>query len=97
MLSLSAPLGTLNARPLEPTTVCPGETHAWTFTPTTPVRGRTGRILVLDLDAGRAIDEGVPDAVVRVFVGGRGLALWMLWRAVSEATSWNAPENAVCT
>ena len=95
MLSLSDPLGTLNARRLDSANPRAEEVRAWAFAPSSPVAGRTGRLLIVDIGAPAAVEERVPDAVVDALVGGRGLALWMLWRAVSATTSWDAPENAL--
>ena len=95
MLSLSGPLGTLNARRLDSANLRAEEVRAWAFAPSSPVAGRTGRLLIVDIGAPTAVEERVPEAVVHALVGGRGLALWMLWRAVSATTLWDAPENAL--
>ena len=52
-------------------------------------------MLIVDVGAGVAVEERVPGAVVRSFVGGRGLALWLLWRSVSDATRWDDEANAL--
>jgi aldehyde:ferredoxin oxidoreductase len=94
-LSLDAPLGTRGAVPLSPAPASSNELAAWRFTPSRPVAGRTGRVLVVDLGCPAAWEEQVPEGVVRAFVGGRGLALWLLWRAVGSTTRWDDAANAL--
>jgi aldehyde:ferredoxin oxidoreductase len=32
----------------------------------------------------------------RIFIGGKGFDLWLLWQAVNPETRWNSPENTIC-
>jgi len=32
----------------------------------------------------------------RIFTGGRGFDLWLLWNATKERTRWNDPQNEIC-
>jgi aldehyde:ferredoxin oxidoreductase len=93
-LSLDVPLGRLDAAPLEAAS-SRGAVIAWRFAPSRPVGGRTGRVLIIDLTQLHACEERVPSDVVHALVGGRGVGLWLLWRAVSDATRWDHPANAV--
>ena len=38
----------------------------------------------------------LPENIKTVFVGGKGLDLWLLWQAVAPHTRWADPENAIC-
>ena len=38
----------------------------------------------------------VTDEMKRLFVGGKGFDLWLLWQAVTPNTRWSDPENTVC-
>src|SRR5512139_1390620 len=94
MLSLVAPVGSLNAARLS-NVGCAGGPHAWSFEASGPAAGRTGRLLVIDVGGPDVVEELIPGPVVETFVGGRGIALWFLWRAVSEKTTWSDPANAL--
>jgi aldehyde:ferredoxin oxidoreductase len=55
--------------------------------------GYMGKILRVDLSTGTMRDEELPDeAVLRKFVGGKGLALWYLVRETTPAMHATDPE-----
>lgn len=66
-----------------------------TFTPSRPERGYNGRTLHVDLSTLEVTEQPVTDQMKDLFLGGRGFGLWHLWNAVTPATRWNDPENAL--
>jgi len=59
-------------------------------------KGYANQTLHIDL-AQPAVDiRPVTEEMKRVFVGGKGFDLWLLWHAVTPDTRWNDPENALC-
>jgi len=59
-------------------------------------RGYAGQTLAVDLSRGAIDITPLAEEVKRIFIGGKGLDLWLLWNAVNGDTAWNDPENAVC-
>lgn len=59
-------------------------------------KGYAGRTLKVDLSDKTVSVKPVTEEMKRVFVGGKGFDLWLLWQAVSPSTRWNDPENAIC-
>jgi aldehyde:ferredoxin oxidoreductase len=59
-------------------------------------KGYAGSTLHVDLSKKIISVKPVTDDMKRVFVGGKGFDLWLLWQAVTASTRWNDPENAVC-
>jgi aldehyde:ferredoxin oxidoreductase len=55
--------------------------------------GYTNRTLYIDLDKNCIESKPVSDQMKRLFTGGRGFCLWLLWNAVSGDTKWDDPEN----
>jgi len=65
--------------------------------PISPVeRGYTNRTLYIDLSDNSILSKPVTDEMKRIFTGGRGFNLWLLWNAIGEKTKWNDPENEIC-
>ncbi len=59
-------------------------------------RGYANQTLHVDLsDSGIAV-KPVNEKMKEVFIGGKGLDLWLMWNAVKGTTRWNDPENAIC-
>jgi len=60
------------------------------------VNGFWGRLLDVDLSSGRHKVVDVPPRIFRMFLGGRGLATWLLWRELGdrwEEVNPLGPEN----
>jgi len=65
--------------------------------PTRPVeRGYNNKTLYIDISDNKISSKPVTDEMKRIFTGGRGFDLWLLWNAISEKTKWNDPENEIC-
>ncbi len=58
-------------------------------------RGYANRTLYIDLSTMTVAEKPVTEEMKRIFTGGRGFALWLLWNAVKDDTRWNDPENAL--
>jgi len=56
-------------------------------------RGYTGRLLSIDLSTGSIVDSAIPEPVRDYFLGGRGLGLYLLYRATRPSTRATDPEN----
>ncbi len=56
-------------------------------------RGYANRTLYINLSDMTIKEKPVTEEMKRVFTGGRGFALWLLWNAVKDDTRWNDPEN----
>ena len=59
-------------------------------------KGYTNQYLSVDVSASTVAIEPILPEIKKVFVGGKGFDLWLLWHAVSGNTRWNDPDNAVC-
>jgi aldehyde:ferredoxin oxidoreductase len=59
------------------------------------VRGYAGRTLNVNLSDRLIVSKPVTQEMKDLFTGGRGFGLWLLWNAVTGATRWNDPENAL--
>ncbi len=59
-------------------------------------KGYANQTLRVDLSNTDIAIKPVSEDMKRIFVGGKGFDLWLLWNAVSGETRWNDPENAVC-
>jgi len=58
-------------------------------------RGYANRTLHINLSEHTIIEKPVTQQMKDLFTGGRGFALWLLWNAVADKTSWDDPENAL--
>ncbi len=59
-------------------------------------RGYTDQVLSVNLSNSEIVTKPVDERIRKVFVGGKGYDLWLLWNAVKPTTKWDDPENAVC-
>ncbi len=59
-------------------------------------RGYAGRTLYINLDTNQILIKPVTDEMKRLFTGGRGFDLWLLWNGTQAGTKWNDPENELC-
>jgi aldehyde:ferredoxin oxidoreductase len=64
-----------------------------TYTKGTVQRGYTNRTLAINLGTGTITEKPVTDEMKRLFTGGRGFGLKLLWDAIQPTTRWNSPEN----
>jgi aldehyde:ferredoxin oxidoreductase len=58
--------------------------------------GYAGKTLSVNLTDAKIRLKDVTDAMKKLFIGGKGFDLWLLWNAVSGTTRWNDPENTIC-
>jgi aldehyde:ferredoxin oxidoreductase len=58
-------------------------------------RGYANRTLYVNLSDGRIEEKPVTQEMKDVFTGGRGFALWLLWQAIEDDTSWDDPTNEI--
>jgi len=56
-------------------------------------RGYANRTLYINLSDGRIEEKPVTQEMKDIFTGGRGFALWLLWQAIDDRTSWDDPQN----
>lgn len=59
------------------------------------VHGYANRTLHINLTQNTIEEKPVTQQMKDLFTGGRGFALWLLWNAVTDKTSWDDPENAL--
>jgi aldehyde:ferredoxin oxidoreductase len=59
-------------------------------------RGYANQTLYLNASSDDIEIKPVAEEMKRLFVGGKGFDLWLLWQAVSPDTRWNDPENTIC-
>ncbi|HUT70670.1 MAG TPA: aldehyde ferredoxin oxidoreductase C-terminal domain-containing protein [Desulfatiglandales bacterium] len=59
-------------------------------------RGYTNRTLYINLSHMKISSKPVSDEMKKVFTGGRGFDLWLLWNGTGEKTTWNDPKNEIC-
>lgn len=57
------------------------------------VRGYANRTLYINLDNETILEKPVTEQMKRVFTGGRGFGLWLLWNAVKKEAKWDSNEN----
>lgn len=56
-------------------------------------RGYANRTIYVDLTSAAIAEKSVTQGMKDVFTGGRGFALWLLWKAVDQDTTWDSPQN----
>jgi aldehyde:ferredoxin oxidoreductase len=59
------------------------------------VHGYANRTLHINLSQNTIEEKPVTQQMKDLFTGGRGFALWLLWNAITDKTSWDDPENAL--
>ncbi|GAH90774.1 unnamed protein product, partial [marine sediment metagenome] len=59
-------------------------------------RGYNDRTLYINLSNNEILSKPVTDQMKKLFIGGRGFDLWLLWNAIGEKTKWDDPENEIC-
>lgn len=58
-------------------------------------RGYAGQTLYVDLSGNRIQAKPVTPEMKKIFTGGRGFGMWLLWNAIRPTTRWNDPENEI--
>jgi len=58
-------------------------------------RGYTDKILYINLSTNEIRIKDVPEQMKKLFIGGRGYGLKLLWDATKPDTKWNDPENEI--
>jgi aldehyde:ferredoxin oxidoreductase len=58
-------------------------------------KGYANRTLHINLTEKSVTEKPVTQQMKDNFTGGRGFALWLLWNAINDDTSWDDPENAL--
>ena len=65
--------------------------------PISPIeRGYNNKTLYIDISDNKIVSKPVTVEMKRIFTGGRGFGLWLLWNAIKEKTKWNDPANEIC-
>jgi aldehyde:ferredoxin oxidoreductase len=59
-------------------------------------RGYSNRTLYVNLTENVIKSKPVSDQMKRIFIGGKGFDLWLLWNGIREKTAWNDPDNEIC-
>ncbi|MBW1711857.1 MAG: aldehyde:ferredoxin oxidoreductase [Deltaproteobacteria bacterium] len=59
-------------------------------------RGYANQTLYINLSDQTISQKPVSEEMKRIFTGGRGFGLWLLWNAIGPRTKWDDPQNEVC-
>ncbi|MFC1731936.1 aldehyde ferredoxin oxidoreductase N-terminal domain-containing protein [candidate division KSB1 bacterium] len=59
-------------------------------------KGYNNRTLYVNISDNTFKIKEVTDQMKKLFIGGRGFNLWLLWNAVNKDTRWDSPENEIC-
>ncbi len=60
-----------------------------------PEKGRTDRVLMVDLSQMRVGVKTVTPEERELYLGGRGFCLWLIWEGTKPETKWNDPSNVL--
>jgi aldehyde:ferredoxin oxidoreductase len=60
-----------------------------------PERGRTDRVLMIDLTEMKVGVRIVTEDERELYLGGRGYCLWLLWEGTEPGTKWDDPSNTL--
>jgi len=55
--------------------------------------GWHGKMLMVDLETRKITDRHIDESIYKLFLGGRGLNMWLLYQHLNSATEPLAPEN----
>jgi aldehyde:ferredoxin oxidoreductase len=58
--------------------------------------GYTDKSLHINVSDNTIAIKDIEEKTKQTFIGGKGYDLWLMWNAVTGATKWNDPENAIC-
>jgi aldehyde:ferredoxin oxidoreductase len=59
-------------------------------------KGYANHVLHINLSSSGICIGEVPEDTKKIFIGGKGFNLWLLWNSVKPTTKWYDPENAIC-
>ena len=59
------------------------------------VRGYANRTVHIDVSTLKVTEHPVDDEMKKIFTGGRGFCLWLLWNSIKDRTNWDDPENEI--
>ena len=59
-------------------------------------KGYANHVLHVNLSSSDIYIGEVLEDTKKLFIGGKGFNLWLLWNSVGSTTKWDDPENAVC-
>ena len=59
-------------------------------------KGYADQFLSIDISKSGISIKQVSEEMKKIFIGGKGFDLWLLWNAVKPTTKWTDPENAIC-
>ena len=60
-----------------------------------PEKGRTDRVLMVDLSQMKVGVKTVTPEDRELYLGGRGFCLWLIWEGTEPGTKWNDPSNVL--
>ncbi len=60
------------------------------------IQGYAGQFLSINISKLDISFNPVTEKMKKIFIGGKGFDLWLLWNAVKPTTKWTDPENALC-
>ncbi len=68
------------------------------YPPGTVVKGYNKRTLYVNVGTGKIKSRHVSESMKKMFIGGRGFNLMLLWNALPDnrITRWDDPENEIC-
>ncbi|MBU1238910.1 aldehyde:ferredoxin oxidoreductase, partial [Myxococcota bacterium] len=66
------------------------------FSPVALERGYANRTLRVDLSARTLEFKPVTDEMKRLWVGGKGFDLWLMFQEINKDSKWDSPENPIC-
>ena len=59
-------------------------------------KGYAGKTLYVNLSDGTIESRPVTEEMKKIFTGGRGFDLWLLWNGIGPRTAWDDPGNEIC-
>lgn len=59
-------------------------------------KGYAGRTLRIDVSKNTIDFIPVSDEMKKLWIGGRGFDLWLMFQEISKHTRWDSPENPIC-
>ncbi len=59
-------------------------------------KGYNNRTLYVNLSDNTIQSKPVSDEMKRIFTGGKGFGLWLLWNGTGKNVKWNDTENEIC-
>ena len=59
-------------------------------------KGYNDRTLYINLSNNEILSKPVTEEMKKIFIGGRGFDLWLLWNSIDKETKWDDPKNELC-